>query len=82
MNLPPDITAAVIKATAIELADRVSPALEELQLVSLKTACEILGVGKTKARSLIAEYVELGEKSPRVSVATLRRLIADRTIPA
>ena len=82
MKLPQDITDAVIRATAKELADRVAPAMDELTLVPIRRAAEMLGVSEPKARALIREYVELGETSRRVRISTLRRLIDDRTIPA
>lgn len=82
MRLPQDITDAVIRAAAKELADRVTPALDELTLVPIRRAAEMLGVSEPKARALIREYVELGEASRRVRLSTLRRLIEERTIPA
>jgi hypothetical protein len=80
MNLPSEITAAIIKAAGKELADRVSDAVEDLQLVTIRKAAEILCVSEPMARKLIREYVELGEASRRVRLSTLRRIIEERTI--
>ncbi len=85
MNLPADLTAALIKATAKELADRMeSRGLEDLELFTIREVAERLKVSEPKARALMTkhQYVELGESSKRVSAATLRRLIDERTIPA
>lgn len=83
MKLPPEITSALIKATAKELADRMEAGgLDDLQLFTISDVAGRLKVSEPKARQLLTEYVELGEASKRVSPATLRRLIADRTIKA
>lgn len=82
MKLPPDIAAAVIKATAKELADRMEARIDDLELFTIRDLAARLKVSEPKARALVSEYVELGEASKRVSAATLRRLIEDRTIPA
>lgn len=82
LKLPPDISAAVIKATAVELADRMESHFEDLELFTISQLAARLKVSEPKARSLVTEYVELGEASKRISAATLRRLIEDRTIPA
>jgi hypothetical protein len=76
-----DLTAALIKATAKEIADRMEAAgLDDLQLFTIRDVAARLGVSEPKARALVTEYVELGEASKRVTPATLRRLIAARTI--
>lgn len=82
MKLPPDIAAAVIKATAKELADRMETRIDDLELFTIRDLAARLKVSEPKARALVSEYVELGEASKRISAATLRRLIQDRTIPA
>lgn len=81
MKLPADISAAVIKATAKELADRMEAGgLDDLQLFTISEVAGRLKVSEPKARALVSEYVELGEASKRISPATLRRLIMERTI--
>lgn len=82
MKLPPDITAAVIKATANELADRMEAGAGELELFTIRQVAERLKVSEPKVRRLVSEFVELGEASKRISANTLRKLIAERTIPA
>lgn len=82
MKLPPEIAAAVIKATAKELADRMEARIDDLELFTIRDTAARLKVSEPKARALVSEYVELGEASKRISAATLRRLIQDRTIPA
>lgn len=82
MKLPPDIAAAVIKATAKKLADRMETRIDDLELFTIRDLAARLKVSEPKARALVSEYVELGEASKRISAATLRRLIQDRTIPA
>jgi transposase len=81
MKLPPDIAAAVIKAAGQILADRLeAQGLDELQLFTMKDVADRLKVSKGTAIRLVREYVELGEASRRVTPATLRKLIQDRTI--
>jgi hypothetical protein len=80
MNLPEDIAVRVVAATAKLLADRVDDDLDEMLLVPFKVAAKILGVSEPKARSLIREYVDLGESSRRVRVSVLKTIIASRTI--
>lgn len=82
MKLPPDIAAAVIKATAKELADRMQTRIDDLELFTIRDVAARLKVSEPKARAILSEYVELGEASKRVSAATLRRLIDERTVPA
>ena len=82
MKLPPEIAAAVIKATAKELADRMETRLDDLELFTIRDVAARLKVSEPKARAILSEYVELGEASKRVSAATLRRLIDERTVPA
>lgn len=87
MNLPPEIADAVVKATAAELANRIEVtarvdlgSLDELRLFTIKDVCERLQVTEKTARRLIPEYVELGEASKRITPATLRKIIEQRTI--
>jgi hypothetical protein len=82
IKLPPELSAAVIKATANEIADRMEEHFDDLELFTIRNVAARLKVSEPKARSLVSEYVELGEASKRISAATLRRLIAERTIPA
>lgn len=82
MNLPADITAAVVKAAGKELADRMAGAMDDLQLFTIAEVAERLRVSKGTAIRLVKEYVELGEASRRVTPATLRKLIEDRKISA
>lgn len=81
MKLPPDIADAVIKAAGQILADRLeAEGLDELQLFTMQEVADRLKVSKGTAIRLVREYVELGEASRRVTPATLRKLIEDRTI--
>lgn len=80
MNLPADILDAVIRSAGAQLAARASTQIDDLRLVRISTAAEILGVSQPKARALIREYVELGESSRLVRLSTLRRIIEARTI--
>lgn len=80
MKLPEDIAARVVDATAKVLAERVNGDLDELQLIPLKKAAELLGVSEPKARQLIREFVDLGESSRRVRVSVLKTIIESRTI--
>lgn len=80
LKLPPDISAAVIRATAIELADRMADRIEGLELFTIKQISAILKVSEPKARALVAEWVELGEGTKRISANHLRQLISSRTI--
>ena len=78
--LPSDLTNAVVKATAKELADRLQDGMDDLRLFTLRDVCDRLKVSDKTAKKLLREYVELGEASIRVSPAALRKLISDRTI--
>ncbi len=80
MKLPPEIADAVVKAAGRELADRMGASMDELQLFTIAEVAERLRVSEPTARRLVREYVELGEASRRVTPATLRKLIEDRTI--
>jgi hypothetical protein len=65
----------------VELANRMEAAgLDDLQLFTISDVAVRLRVSTTTARLLVREYVELGEASRRISAATLRKLISDRTI--
>jgi len=81
VNLPADISAAVVKAAGVELANRFESAgMDDLQLFTSREVAERLRVSEPTARNLVREYVELGEASRRISAATLRKLISERTI--
>jgi transposase len=80
MKLAPDIAEAVVKAAGRELAERIAPAVEDLQLFTISQVAARLQVSEPTARNLVKEYVELGEASKRVTPATLRKLIEDRKI--
>lgn len=80
MRLPKEIADAVVKAAGRELADRMGASMDELQLFTMQEVADRLKVSKGTASRLVKEYVELGEASRRVTPATLRKLIEDRTI--
>jgi hypothetical protein len=77
-----DIESMVEAAVGRHVREMTAQEIADLQLVSIREAAGLLGIGETKARSLIREYVNLGEKTPRVRLSTIRRLIEERTIPA
>jgi hypothetical protein len=79
MNIPPDITQAIVTAAARELADRAAGELDELQLVSIAKAAQVLDVSQSTARRVIREFVDLGEASRRVRISHLRDIIKART---
>ena len=68
-------TAALADAIRVELSDT-----ESLQLVTIKDAAKLLGVGQRRAKSLLSETVELGQKTKRYKLASIKNLIASRTI--
>lgn len=80
MKLPQEIADAVVKAAGKELAASLKEHVQDLQLFTIREVAERLKVSEPTARHLIHEYVELGEASRRVTPATLRKLIEDRTI--
>ena len=82
MKLPADITAEIVRAASQIVADRLAEEAATLKLYTIAQAAKILEVSEPKARRLVSEYVELGEASKRVSAATLRKLITDRTMKA
>jgi len=65
---------------AKELAAELRTSAQGLRLLTFRQAAELLGVSEPTARRLIKEYVELGEASKRVSLATLEKLISARTV--
>lgn len=81
MKLPAEITAAIIRAAAVELADRLeaSAGLESLELFTITEVAARLKVSEPKARALVRDYVDLGEASKRVTKGMLARLIEGRT---
>ena len=66
---------ALAEAIRAELSDT-----ESLQLVTIKDAAKLLGVGQRRAKSLLSETVELGQKTKRYKLASIKQLIASRTI--
>lgn len=82
MKISDDLAALLADSMKGVVRELAAPHIAEIQLVTIREAAALLGVGETKARSLISEYVDLGEKSPRVRLATLRQLIDERTMPA
>ena len=68
-------TLALADAIRAELSDS-----ESLQLVTIKDAAKLLGVGERRAKSLLNESVELGQKTKRYKLASIKNLIASRTI--
>jgi predicted transcriptional regulator of viral defense system len=74
-----DIESMVETAVGNHLRDITARELADMQLVTIREAASLLGVGEAMARRLLGEYVELGEASRRYRVATVRRLIEART---
>lgn len=66
---------ALAEAIRAELSDT-----ESLQLVTIKDAAKLLGVGQRRAKSLLSETVELGQKTKRYKLASIKQLIESRTI--
>ena len=72
-----------ISESAAALADairREMSEMETLQLVTIKDAAKLLGVGQRRAKSLLSETVELGQKTKRYKLASIKQLIESRTI--
>lgn len=82
MTLTPDQERAVLCMVASELTAELQPVIDEVKLVKISEAAELLGVGDKKARQLLGSYVDLGENCARVSLKTVKQLIADRTVNA
>ena len=78
MKITIDISDDVIaRAVAQQIAER----HEAVELLTLGQAAERLSVSKDKARSLFKrDWIDLGAQSPRVRLADVRRLIAERSI--
>ena len=74
MNIP-QATLALADAIRAELSDT-----ESLQLVTIKDAAKLLGVGQRRAKTLLSETVELGQKTKRYKLASIKQLIVNRTI--
>lgn len=84
IKLPPELSGAVVKAMAHELAGLMVPNLEDVQLLTINQVAERLQVSSVTARKLVneSEHVDLGEASQRISVRQLRAIIENRTVPA
>ena len=66
---------ALAEAIRAELSDT-----ESLQLVTIKDAAKLLGVGQRRAKKLLPECVELGPRMTRYKLASIKQLIENRTI--
>lgn len=77
MNIPDE---AIIKAAAVEIANRMEASNADLELFTMQQVADRLKVSKGTAIRLCKEVVELGESSRRISAAQLRKLIESRTI--
>ena len=72
-----------ISESAAALADairREMSEMEALQLVTIKDAAKMLGVGERRAKKLLPESVDLGQRITRYKLASIKQLIASRTI--
>ena len=72
-----------VLAATQSLADAIRAELSEpesLQLVTISEAAKLLGVGNRRARTLLGETVELGQKTKRYKLASIKNLIESRTI--
>jgi len=80
MTLTTDQQRAVLCMVASELTAELQPVIDELKLINMREAGELLGVGEIRARKLLSTYVDLGERGARVSLKTIKQLISDRTV--
>jgi hypothetical protein len=80
MTLTPDQERAVLEMVASELAQTAAPQLAELQLLTIREAAALLHCSETRARTLLGNYVDLGERLTRVPLSAVKQLIEDRTV--
>ena len=65
---------------ASELTAELQPAIEDVQLLTIRECAELLKVSQETAKRLLGSYVDLGERGARVSLKTVKQLISDRTV--
>ena len=80
ITLTPEQERVVIEMVAAELAQHAAPRLAELKLLTLKEAAALLNCGEIKARTLLGQYVDLGERLTRIPLSAVQKLIQDRTV--
>ena len=73
---------AVIKSAGDAIYQAAAVRLDDMRLVSLRSAAKLLGICPAQARKLLknAPVVELGENTRRYKISTIRELIESRTI--
>lgn len=77
MKLSPEITQAVAK----ELAAEMKGGMEELRLLTLQQAADLLGVSKATVKALVGEVIDLGPQSLRVEHRRVKEIIDSRRVP-
>lgn len=82
MNLPAELTTAIVKAAGKELAEVMKQEIQKSQLLTLQQAADMLGVSKPTARALVGEVIDLGQNSPRLELSKIKRLIESRRVRA
>lgn len=82
MTLTPQQERQVLEMVSSEIASAIKPQLDEVRLITIPQAAEILQCGQIKARKLLGSYVDLGERISRVPLSAVKKLIQDRTVKA
>jgi hypothetical protein len=80
MTLTPDQERIVLCMVASELTAELQPVIDGLKLLTLKEAAALLNCGEIKARTLLGQYVDLGERLTRIPLSAVQKLIQDRTV--
>lgn len=80
MNLPAELTQAIVKAAGKELAAVMRDEIKGSQLLTLQQAADLLGVSKQTARTLVGEIIDLGEHSPRLELSRVKAIIQKRRV--
>lgn len=70
------------KIVAERMWEEVNHLPEQLQCVSLIRAAAILDVSPATLRRMLTEYIDLGERDMRLTMAQLRELIERRRVKA
>jgi len=80
ITLTPELETRVIAMIADDLANNLRHRSEELECLTMEQGAAKLNVSVQAFRRLVSEYVDLGERTQRVSVRHLNEIIERRTI--
>jgi hypothetical protein len=84
MQLTPEQTTTILNQITADISqkvwDTIQHNLDDIACISVHRAAAILDISPQKLRRLFPEYVDLGERDTRFTLAQLRAAIAARTV--